>query len=136
MHDHVAAAGEGGVFGAHISGIDRRLPGRVLGAVDKADEIAVVEIAKAVHFVDRRHRLAELSHDLRRQFETQVHALGANVKDEIARRRDRMARAGFDFPKRMQFRRPRLAEQPVPGVGANPHHTGEISLDIAEPDGP
>ena len=34
----------------------------------------------------------------------------------------------------MQFGRPRLAEQPVPGVGADPHHAGQIALDIAEAD--
>ena len=43
--------------------------------------------------------------------------------------------AGFDFPKRMQFRRTRLTEQPVPGVGANPHDAGEVSLNVAEAHG-
>jgi hypothetical protein len=45
-----------------------------------------------------------------------------------------MARADLDFLKRMQFRRPRLAKEPVPRVGSNPHHAGEVSLNIAETD--
>ena len=134
LHDHVAAAGEEGVLGSDISGVDRRLRRRVLRAVDETEQIAVVEIAKAMHLVDRRNRVAELRHDLRRQLEAEVHALGANVKHEIARRRDRVARTGLDLPKGMQLRRPRLAEQPVPRLGPDPHHAGEISLDVAETD--
>ena len=56
LHDDVAAAGEGGVLVADISGVDGRLPGRILRAVDEAEQIAVVEIAKAMHLVDRRDR--------------------------------------------------------------------------------
>ncbi len=88
-----------------------------------------------MHFIDRGDGVAEPGHDLRRQFETEIHALGANVKQEIAGRRDGMARAGFDFAKRMQFRRPRLTKQPVPRVRSDPHHAGELSFDVAEADG-
>ena len=135
LHDHVAAAGEESIFGAQISGIDRRLRRRVLGAIDEADEIAVVEIAKTMHFIDHGNGLAEPGHDLRCQLEAEIHALGANVEEEIAGRGDGMARAGPDFPKRMQFRRPRLTKEPVPRVGSNTYHAGEVSLDIAESDG-
>src|SRR4029077_142653 len=99
-----------------------------------AEEIAVVEIAKPMHFVDRRNRIAEPGHDLRRQLEAEVHALGANVEEEIARRRARMARARLDLSKGMQLRRPRITEEPVPRLGADPQDAGEISLDIAETD--
>ena len=87
-----------------------------------------------MHFIGRGNGIAEPSHDLRRQLETEIHALGANVKEEIAGGGDGMARAGFDFPKRMQFRRPRLTKEPVPGVGSNPHHAGEVAFDIAKTD--
>src|SRR5260370_38841906 len=43
-----------------------------------------------------------------------------------------MTWAGLDFPKGVQFLRPRLAEEPVPGVGSDSHHAGEVALDIAE----
>src|ERR1700721_1690671 len=95
--------------------------------VDKADQVAVIEITKAMHFVDRRNGVADPGHDLGRQFETEIHALGANVKDEIAGCRHGMARAGLDFPKGMQFRRPRLPKEPVPCVGSNPHHAGKVA---------
>src|SRR3984885_15798766 len=35
----------------------------------------------------------------------------------------------------MQLRWPRLAEERVPCVRPDPHHAGEVSLDIAETDG-
>ena len=134
LHDHVAPASEEGIFGAQISGIDRRLRRWILRAIDKANEITVVEIAKTMHFIDQGNGLAEPGHDLRCQLETEIHALGANVKEKIAGCSDGMARAGFYFPKRMQFRRPRLTIEPVPCVGSNPHHAGEVSLNIAETD--
>ena len=88
-----------------------------------------------MHFIDHGNGVAEPGHDLRCQFETQIDALGADVKEEIAGCRDGMARAGFEFAKRMQFRRPRLTKQPVPRVRSDPHHAGELSLDVAEADG-
>jgi len=120
------AAGKGGVFGANISRIDRRLPGWVLGAIDKSDKIAVVEIAKAMDFIDRRGRVADPGHDLGRQLEAQVHALGANVEEEIAGRGNRMARAGLDLAKGVQLRRPRLAKETIPRVRPNSHDAREI----------
>jgi hypothetical protein len=51
LHDHIAAAGEVRVLVAD----DRRCDGRTIDgifrAVDEADEIAIVEIAEAVHLV-------------------------------------------------------------------------------------
>lgn len=49
-HD-VAAALEGGVFIADQDGLGDGLAARVFGAVDEAEEVAVVEIAEAVNFV-------------------------------------------------------------------------------------
>ena len=42
---------------------------RVLRPVDEAQEIAVVEVAEAVHLVDRGNRGSDPRHDLRRQLE-------------------------------------------------------------------
>ena len=69
LHDDIAAAGEAGILVADENGVDRGLTFRVLGAVDKTEQVALVEIAEAVHLVDRRHRAAEPLHDLRRQLE-------------------------------------------------------------------
>ena len=135
LHDHIAAAREAGVLRADIRGVDRRLIRRVLRSVDKAQEIAVVEISKAMHLVDARNRVAEPRHDLRRQLEAEIHAFGADVEEQVAGRRDRMARAGADFAERMQLRRPRRAEQLIPRLGSDAHDAGKISLDVAEADG-
>ena len=42
------------------------------------------------------------------------------MKQQIAGCRDRMPWAGSDFPKWMQFHRPRLAKQSVPGIRSDP----------------
>ena len=54
LHDDVAAGGESGILRADEHGVDRLLATRILRAVDEAQEIAVVEVAEAVHLVDRR----------------------------------------------------------------------------------
>ncbi|GFO81086.1 MAG: hypothetical protein A49_07130 [Methyloceanibacter sp.] len=41
-----------------------------------------------------------------------------------------------DLAERMQFFRGRRAEQPAPGRGTEPHHAGEIAVEIAESHGP
>src|SRR6266851_1580411 len=101
LHDDVAAPGERSVFLADEHGIDRRVAPRILRSVDEADEIAVVEVTKAVHFFCRRHRLSDARHDLRRQFEAQIHAVRANVKEQVARRGNRVAPSGTNLPERM-----------------------------------
>ena len=49
---------------------------------------------------------------------------------------DRVARSGPEFAKRMQFRRPRLAEEAIPRGGAEPHDAGEILRRLAKADRP
>ena len=98
----------------------------------KPEKVAVVEVAKAVHLVDRRDRIAELRHDLRRDLEAQVHPLGADMEQEVARGCDCVARSGLELAERVKFGRTRVAEQPVPGVGADSHHAGEPGLEIAK----
>jgi hypothetical protein len=104
-------------------------------SVDKADEIAVIEISKAVHFVDGRNHVAEPRHDLCGQLEAEIHALGANVEEQVAGRRDCMARSGPDFAERMQLCRVRSAKESIPRIRSYPHDAGKISLNVAEADG-
>ena len=80
LHDDIAAADEGGVLAADQYGIDRFLTGRVFGPIHEPQEVAAVEIAKAVHLVDRRDRVSEPLHDLCRQFETEIHAFGPDME--------------------------------------------------------
>jgi hypothetical protein len=47
---------------------------------------------------DSSSRDVEICH-----LETEVHALRANVKQQITRSSDCLSQAGLDFPERMQF---------------------------------
>src|SRR5580698_3066522 len=105
LHDDIAAAGKGAVLGADKNRIERSLIQRILRSIDKAEEIAFVEKAKAMHFIEWRNGVSEPAQDLGRQFETKVRALGADVEHQIAGRRGSMTRAGLDLAERMQFGR-------------------------------
>ena len=134
LHDHVAAAGERGVLAADDRGFGRFRAARILGSVDEAQEVAVVEVAEAVNLVDRRHGVAKPRHDLRRHLEAEVHPPGANMEQKIARGRDRMARSGPDLPERVKLGGARIPEQPIPGLGADSHHAAESGFDVAKLD--
>ncbi len=43
-----------------------------------------------------------------------------------------MAVAGPELPKGMQFRRPGLAEEPVPGIRSESRDTSEAGIDVAK----
>ena len=43
-----------------------------------------------------------------------------------------MAITGLELPERMQFGRPGIAEEPVPGIGSESRDTGEAGVDVAE----
>ncbi len=43
-----------------------------------------------------------------------------------------MAVARPEFPKGMQFSRPRTTEEPIPGIRSEPNNTSKSSIDIAE----
>src|SRR5262249_44006811 len=66
LQDYVAAPGERGIFLADDRRIYHRLAAWIFGAVDEAQEVAVVEVTKALNLIDRRDRAAKARHDLRR----------------------------------------------------------------------
>ncbi len=69
------------------------------------------------------------------EFEAQVWPPRADMEKDIARRRGSVMYA-VDLAERMQLFRGGCAEQPAPGRGTEPHHAGEIAVEIAEPHGP
>ena len=85
-----------------------------------------------MHFVYRRNGISETRHDLRRKFEAQIHALRADVEQQVARRGNRVARSGANLPERMQLRRPRRSKEPVPRVGPKAHDAGEAPFKVAK----
>ena len=129
LDDDVAAAGEGRVLVADQDRGDRRLALRVLGAVDEAEQVALVEGPEAVHLVDHPARPAAAGHQPLRELEAQVQAVGADVEQQVARRR-RRAGAGRrrQLGERVQAGRPRRAEQPVPDAGADADDAGQLAL--------
>ena len=86
LHDDVAAALERLVLVADQRGVARGLGHRVFRAVDEAEQVAVVEILEALGRVGHRHRAFQPRHDQRGQLETEVHALGAQVEQQVAGR--------------------------------------------------
>src|SRR5262249_11586304 len=106
LHDDIAAARESRVFFANEYGILGHSAGGIFCAVDKAEQIALVEVAKALDLVSHGDYAFKASHDLHGKFEAEVHALGAYVEDHVARRRDGVAPPGTNFTEGMQFRWP------------------------------
>ena len=80
LHDDIAAASEVSVlFTDYYRFGSGRAPG-ILRPVDETHKIAVVEVTEALHFVHRGNGISDTRHNLRGQFERQVHALGAYVE--------------------------------------------------------
>ena len=69
MHNDVAPTGEAGILLADNRGIDRQGALRVFRPVNETHEIAVIEVAEAVHLVSRQSRVPNTRHDLRRKLE-------------------------------------------------------------------
>ncbi len=133
LNDDIAAAREGRILVADQDGLESLVVDGVLGAVHKAEQIAVIKIAESVNFVFDGNRVPERRHDLRCEFEAEIRPRGADVEEQIARRRNRVPRPGGDLAERMEFYRPRISEEPVPCCRSKAHHAGEPCRGIAEP---
>ncbi len=75
-----------------------------------------------------------LLHDLRGQFEAQVHAFGSNVEENVARRGDGMAFPGANLPKRMKLGGTRRSEELVPGIRPESGDARKARLYVAKLD--
>jgi hypothetical protein len=120
LQDHVAAAGESGVFVADQHRVERFLTGRVLGTVNKAQEVAVVEILKALPLIDHGDGVAEGRHDQACQLEAQIHPFRPDVEHYITRRRYGVSVFGVNLAERMQFGWTWRGKQSIPGLGPEP----------------
>jgi hypothetical protein len=63
-----------------------------LRPVDETQEVAVVEVTEAVHFVYRRHRISDTRPDLRRQFEAEINSTARNSAARSPQNDRRVAR--------------------------------------------
>jgi hypothetical protein len=115
LDDHVASAGERGILRADEGGVDRGLRHGVFRPIDEAEQVAVVKVFEAVHFVGHRDGGAEPRDDSRRELETQIHARRADMKEKVARGGDGVMHAA-DFAERVQVFRFRRSPKLLPGV--------------------
>ena len=137
LDDDVAAAGELWVFGfGDEGGVEGGEAAGIFGAVDEAEEVAVVEVAEAVGFVDGFESGADAGHDLGYQLEAEIHALGAEMEEEVGGSGRSVAIAGAEFFEGVELGGARIVgEEFVPGVGAERGDAGEAAFDAPEVDG-
>ena len=86
LHNHIAARRECRVLVAYDGGIKSLLALRVLSSVNETDQVAAVEETESMHFVYGGDCRSKPSHDSRREFETEIHPLRADMKEHIAGR--------------------------------------------------
>ncbi|GAA3200927.1 hypothetical protein GCM10020255_105510 [Rhodococcus baikonurensis] len=118
----VAAAGELGILVADRHRGDGVAAHRILGAVDEADEVAVLEVLEAVNLVDDRGRAVQSLRDLPSHLETRVHAHRADVEEQITGSRRRRVNVTLQSGERVQQRRARTGEQSIPSQGTDARH--------------
>ena len=136
LHDDVAAAGE-----VRIGVADqRRRPGRpadrVLGAVDEAEQVALVEVAESVHLVHHGDRPGQPGHGLGDELKTQVHPLVPDVEEQVTRRGGGMVHGAGERAERVQLGRARAGEQAIPGARGDAGDAGHRRARGAEADRP
>ena len=135
LDQQVAAAGVGRVV---VLGDHHRVLGvaalGVLGAVDEAEQVALVEGAEAVHLVDDADALVEAVGDQPRQLEAEVEATGADVEEEVAGGRGRGVHRAAQFLERMEFGRQRRVEEALPEGRPDADHAAEPGVRRAEAD--
>jgi hypothetical protein len=119
------------VFIVDEDGLGDGLAARVFGAVDEAEEVAIVEIAEAVDFVGWGHGGGDAGDELGGELEAHVHIAGADVEEQVGGGGDGVARGGVDFAEGMELGGAGRAEEVVPGVGAERHDAGELHVHVA-----
>ena len=66
------------------------------GAIDEAQQVARVEVAKARDLVGERHAAAQLAQQQALEFKAKILALGPDMEEEIAGRGRCRVRRAFD----------------------------------------
>ena len=136
LHVHVARAGEIWILVADGGSRDRERTVRVLGPVDKTEQVAVVEEPETVHLVDHGHRAAHRPQNAIGQLETGVQRLGPNMEQQVAGRVRRSVSRAVQLDEWVQLGRSRTGEQPVPGLRADRGDHRQMLGGVAESDCP
>ena len=134
------AAGETNAGERAVGDIGRPVgfdPGRALGAVHEAEQVALVEVPEALQFVRDHSQAVQSEGQLMGQFEAQVEPLAADVEDEVARGGRRVVGRTVQLDERVQTVGLRFAgEQPVPRLRADSGDAGRDGVRVAETDCP
>ena len=135
LDDDVAAAGEVRVLVADEDGVDGELVLGIGGAVDEAEDVALVEVAERVDLVDDVDVALELAHQLAGEFEAHIRPVRADVEEEVAGRRRGDVLAALELLEGVELRGALLREETIPEVGADAGHAAEAGRLDAEADG-
>ena len=85
-----------------------------------------------MHLIDNGDRAGHRLEQSTGQLEADIERLGADVEQQITRSGRGVVAGTAQFRERVQFGRPRPGEQPIPGVGSDRGHQGQVLGRIAE----
>ncbi|MBM7823702.1 hypothetical protein JOE55_002076 [Kocuria palustris] len=135
LHDDVAGPRVvriiGGVDAHPVLG---RLALRILGAVDVAEQVALVEELEAVGLVDHLGVTAQPIPHHARELAAHVHVLGPQMQEQIARRGRRPVARALDLLERMQALGAGKIPEPIPQPGADAGHGLQAVVGTTEGD--
>ena len=134
MHDDVAAARERRVFRLDERRLGQIGAGRIFGAVDEAEQVSGIEIAKAMNLIGDGYGVAERLENEPLELKTHVGAIGPDVEQQISRRRHRGVRRSPDLGERPQLCRTARLSKSIPGGAADRHVARQPALQIPKPD--
>ena len=103
LHNHVGTPGELGIFRADKAGLGQVRAHGVCRAVDKAQQVPVIEVAEPTHLVLDGHRGAQRINNQLLQFEDEVGAVGPNVEENVTGSRDSGVFTAFNLCEGLQL---------------------------------
>ena len=136
LHDDVAPAGEGRILGPDGH---RRLgcrTGRVLGPVDEAEQVPLVEVPEPVDLVDHRDGTGQPADNQGGQLPAQIHRCGPDVEQEVTRGGHSPVPTAVEGQERVELGRPGAGEEAIPRRRSQPRHDGQPALRGTEADRP
>jgi len=132
LNDDVAASCEVAIFIANKRRSGQIEASRIRRAVDKAEKISRIEIAKARNLIDHRDAVAETVEQKSLKFKAEIRTLGADMEEKIAGcRRRRMDRALYRR-KDLELLRPLLEVEAIPEIATDSNDARQARGKIAE----
>lgn len=134
LNDHIAAAREIAVLVTDEHRVGRDVTLGVLGAVDEAEEVALVEVLETVHLVHHGDRSVEAFADQLGQFETEIHVVRSHMEEQVTRGGRGSVPGARQRHEGMQIARAGSLEEPVPCGGADADDATQLRIRSSETD--